>query len=183
MKRSVIISGTVFLHLNCRIFFHVPRSNTGDITSMTAEYAVQKSANEARVTKTERRKSAYGLCRGRFYPVFSLHFDPVCSLHFDLIWCSFDFQKNSNTLLYRCYIFRCHTQGALHQDLKLYYYYYYYYYYYWFQYIAICPETFSNRVWQTLTLACRRYIQWCISYLGTITVDCLWLAGGSQVLG
>ena len=51
------------------------------------------------------------------------------------------------------------------------------------QYIAICPKTFSNRVWQSQTLACRKYIQWYISYLGTITVDWLWLLGGSQGTG
>jgi hypothetical protein len=28
------------------------------------------------------------------------------------------------------------------------------------QNIAICPKTFSNRVWQSLLTACRRYIQW-----------------------
>ena len=32
------------------------------------------------------------------------------------------------------------------------------------QYIAICPRTFSNHVWWSLLMACRRYIQWYISY-------------------
>jgi hypothetical protein len=51
------------------------------------------------------------------------------------------------------------------------------------QYIAICPITFNNRIWQSQTLASREYIQWYISYLGTITVDWLWLLGGSQGMG
>jgi hypothetical protein len=34
----------------------------------------------------------------------------------------------------------------------------------------ICPTTFSNRVWLSLLLTCRKYIQWYI-YLRTITTD------------
>jgi len=31
--------------------------------------------------------------------------------------------------------------------------------------ITICPKTFSSRVWQSLLMASRKYIQWYISYL------------------
>jgi hypothetical protein len=39
------------------------------------------------------------------------------------------------------------------------------------QNIAFCPKTFSNRVWQSLLMECRRYIQWYGSYLSSITID------------
>ena len=60
-----------------RQMVNVHRSNTGDITSLTAEYEVQKSVSKKRVTKPEKCKSAYGLCR--------CHFDTLCSLRFNLI--------------------------------------------------------------------------------------------------
>jgi len=39
--------------------------------------------------------------------------------------------------------------------------------------IAICPRTFSNRVWRSLLMACRKYIQWCISYIKLNHIDCI----------
>ena len=36
--------------------------------------------------------------------------------------------------------------------------------------ITICPRTFSNRVWRSLLMACRAYIQWYISYLSALTL-------------
>ena len=40
--------------------------------------------------------------------------------------------------------------------------------------IAICPRTFSNRVWRSLLMACRKYIQWCISYIKLNHIDWVW---------
>ena len=40
--------------------------------------------------------------------------------------------------------------------------------------IAVCPRTFSNRVWRSLLMACRKYIQWHISYLSSFTIDWVW---------
>ena len=35
---------------------------------------------------------------------------------------------------------------------------------------SICPRTFSSRVWQSLLTACRKYVQWHISYLSSVTL-------------
>jgi len=40
--------------------------------------------------------------------------------------------------------------------------------------IAICPRTFCNRVWRSLLMACRKYIQWCISYINLSHIDWVW---------
>ena len=40
--------------------------------------------------------------------------------------------------------------------------------------IAICPRTFSNRVWRSLLMACRKYIQWCISYIKLSHINWVW---------
>jgi len=40
--------------------------------------------------------------------------------------------------------------------------------------IAICPRTFSNRVWRSLLMACRKYIQWYISYIKLNHINWLW---------
>ena len=42
--------------------------------------------------------------------------------------------------------------------------------------IAIWPRTFSNRVWRSLLMACRKYtyIQWCISYIKLSHIDWVW---------
>jgi hypothetical protein len=44
------------------------------------------------------------------------------------------------------------------------------------QNVAVCPKTFSSRVWQSLLMACSRYIHWYyISYLSAVTIDCVGL--------
>jgi len=40
--------------------------------------------------------------------------------------------------------------------------------------IAICPRTFKNRAWPSLLMACRKYIQWCISYIKLNHIDWVW---------
>jgi len=39
---------------------------------------------------------------------------------------------------------------------------------------AICPRTFSALVWRSVLVSRRRYLQWSISFLGSISKDRFW---------
>jgi len=40
--------------------------------------------------------------------------------------------------------------------------------------IAISPRKFSDRVWRSQLMACRKYIHWCISYIRLNHIDWVW---------
>jgi hypothetical protein len=110
MKRSVIISGNIFLHLNCRM----------SLMSLVPTPATLRHWLRSMQFRKVQMKHAWLNVRGA-----SQLMDYVEDILTQCVPCIFTWfdvhstKKKPNAVLYRCYMFGRHPQGAIHQDLKL----------------------------------------------------------------